>query len=45
MAYAELATLSSAARAGTALGLANTVVFAANVLTPQAIAQLLRSGP
>lgn len=45
VAYAELATLSGAARAGTALGLANTVVFAANFLTPQAIAQLLRSGP
>jgi len=45
VAYAELATLAGAARAGTALGLANTVVFTANFLTPQGIAQLLHSGP
>lgn len=41
VAYAELATLAGAARAGTALGLANTSVFVVCFLTPLTIPLLL----
>ncbi|MDM0074660.1 MFS transporter [Variovorax sp. J2P1-59] len=41
VAYTELATLSGAARAGTALGMANTSVFAGCFLTPLTIPHLL----
>jgi len=41
VAYAELVTLSGAARAGTALGMANTSVFVVCFLTPLAIPHLL----
>ena len=41
VAYTELATLSGAARTGTALGMANTVVFVACFLTPLSIPHLL----
>ncbi|QIL81075.1 MFS transporter [Diaphorobacter sp. HDW4A] len=41
VAYAELATRAGAPRAGTALGLCNTLVFLANFATPQAVAQWL----
>ncbi|MBS0455246.1 MAG: MFS transporter [Proteobacteria bacterium] len=40
VAYTELATLSGAARAGTALGMANTAVFAVCFVTPLAIPHL-----
>lgn len=39
--YTELATLSGPARAGTALGMANTSVFAVCFLTPLSIPHLL----
>lgn len=41
VAYTELATLAGATRAGTALGMANTVVYAGLFVTPLAIAHLL----
>ena len=41
VAYTELAMLSGAARAGTALGMANTVVFLACFISPLAIPRLL----
>ena len=41
VAYAELATLAGAARSGTALGMANTSVFAICFVTPLAIPHLL----
>lgn len=41
VAYTQLATLAGAARAGTALGMANTSVFAVCFLTPLAIPHLL----
>ncbi|MBT2335383.1 MFS transporter [Variovorax paradoxus] len=41
VAYTELATLAGAARAGTALGMANTSVFLACFLTPFSIPHLL----
>lgn len=41
VAYAELATRAGAARAGTALGLCNTLVFIANFVTPLSVAQML----
>jgi len=41
VAYAELATLAGAQRAGTALGMANTVVYVGFFLTPLAIPPLL----
>ncbi|MEP6721175.1 MAG: MFS transporter [Variovorax sp.] len=41
VAYTELATLAGAARAGTALGMANTSVFAICFLTPFSIPHLL----
>jgi sugar phosphate permease len=41
VAYAELATRAGAARAGTALGMANTGVFAVCFVTPLAIPHLL----
>lgn len=41
VAYTELATLAGAARAGTALGMANTVVYAGLFVTPLGIAHLL----
>jgi hypothetical protein len=41
VAYTELATLSGASRAGTALGMANTSVFAVCFFTPLAIPHLL----
>ncbi|MDQ0589776.1 MFS transporter [Variovorax paradoxus] len=41
VAYTELATLAGAARAGTALGMANTSVFLACFLTPLSIPHLL----
>ncbi len=45
VAYTELATQAGAERAGTALGLANTLVFVAYFTAPSAIPQLLeRSG-
>lgn len=45
VAYTELATQAGAERAGTALGLANTLVFVAYFAAPSAIPQLLdRSG-
>ena len=43
VAYAELATEAGAAQTGTALGLANTLVFIANFLTPLGIAWLLHA--
>ncbi len=42
VAYTELATLSGAARAGTALGMANTSVFLVCFLTPLSIPHLLQ---
>ncbi|MBN3729277.1 MFS transporter, partial [Burkholderia sp. Ac-20379] len=44
VAYAELATMAGAQRAGTALGMANTVVYAGYFLTPLAIPSLLTRG-
>ncbi|WP_414443245.1 MFS transporter [Burkholderia sp. 22PA0106] len=44
VAYAELATMAGAQRAGTALGMANTVVYAGYFLTPLAIPALLAWG-
>ncbi|MEK6349796.1 MAG: MFS transporter [Burkholderia sp.] len=44
VAYAELATMAGAQRAGTALGMANTVVYAGYFLTPLAIPLLLARG-
>jgi hypothetical protein len=41
VAYAELATLAGPARAGTALGMGNTVVYAGLFLAPLAIPHLL----
>ncbi|QHI97508.1 MFS transporter [Xylophilus rhododendri] len=41
VAYTELAVMAGAARAGTALGMANTAVFASCFLVPLAIPQLL----
>ena len=41
VAYAELATLAGAARAGTALGMANTIVFLACFIAPFSIPHLL----
>jgi MFS family permease len=41
VAYTELATRAGANQAGTALGMANTAVFAISFLTPLAIAHLL----
>lgn len=41
VAYAELATRAGSARAGTALGLCNTLVFIAHFVTPLSIAQML----
>ena len=41
VAYAELATLAGAARSGTALGMANMVVFAVCFVTPLAIPHLV----
>ena len=41
VAYTELATLAGAAHAGTALGMANTIVYAGLFVTPLAIAHLL----
>lgn len=41
VAYAELATLAGPARAGTALGMANTVVYAGLFIAPAAIPHLL----
>lgn len=41
VAYAELATLAGPARAGTALGLANTIVYVGLFLVPAAIPHLL----
>lgn len=41
VAYTELATLAGAARAGTALGMANTSVFLVCFLTPLSIPHLL----
>lgn len=44
VAYAELARMAGAQRAGTALGMANTVVYAGYFLTPLAIPSLLAWG-
>lgn len=44
VAYTELATLAGTSRAGTALGMANTVVYAWLFLTPLAIPHLLAAG-
>lgn len=44
VAYTELATLAGAARAGTALGMANTAVFAGLFVTPLVIPHLLAAG-
>jgi MFS family permease len=44
VAYTELATLAGAARAGTALGMANTAVFAGFFVTPLAIPHVLAIG-
>ncbi|WP_321792768.1 MFS transporter [Caballeronia sp. J97] len=44
VAYTELATLAGAERAGTALGMANTAVFAGFFLTPLAIPLVLAIG-
>ena len=41
MAYTELATLAGAERAGTALGMANTIVYLGFFLTPLLIPALL----
>jgi MFS family permease len=41
VAYAELATLAGPARAGTALGMANTVVYAGLFIAPAVIPHLL----
>ena len=45
VAYVELATAAGVQQAGTALGLCNTLVFAANFLTPQAVAGLQQQLP
>jgi MFS family permease len=44
VAYTELATLAGTARAGTALGMANTAVYAGFFLTPLVIPRVLASG-
>jgi MFS family permease len=44
VAYTELATLAGTSRAGTALGLANTLVYAGFFLTPLVIPHLLIAG-
>ncbi len=44
VAYAELATRAGATRAGTALGMCNTLVFLANFITPISVAHIL-AGP
>lgn len=44
VAYTELATLAGTARAGTALGMANTAVFVGFFLTPLAIPHVLALG-
>ncbi|MEJ0002971.1 MAG: MFS transporter [Pararobbsia sp.] len=44
VAYTELAVLAGLSRAGTALGMANTVVYAGLFLTPLAIPHLLAAG-
>ncbi|GLU30912.1 MFS transporter [Trinickia caryophylli] len=44
VAYAELATLAGAQRAGTALGMANTIVYAGLFVAPSAIPPLLDAG-
>jgi MFS family permease len=44
VAYTELATLAGTRRAGTALGMANTVVYAGLFVTPLAIPHLLVLG-
>ncbi|SAK64587.1 major facilitator transporter [Caballeronia arationis] len=44
VAYTELATLAGTARAGTALGMANTAVYAGLFVTPLAIPHLLAAG-
>ncbi|MFS2055632.1 MFS transporter, partial [Variovorax sp. CT11-76] len=44
VAYTELATLAGAARAGTALGMANTSVFLVCFLTPFSIPHLMARG-
>ncbi len=44
VAYTELATMAGTARAGTALGMANTVVYAGLFATPFAIGHLLAMG-
>lgn len=41
VAYAELATRAGAAKAGTALGICNTLVFLANFVTPLSVARML----
>ncbi|MDE1182371.1 MFS transporter [Paraburkholderia sp.] len=44
VAYTELATLAGTSRAGTALGMANTVVYAGLFVAPLAIPHLLAAG-
>jgi MFS family permease len=44
VAYTELATLAGTARAGTALGMANTAVYAGLFITPLAIPHVLAAG-
>jgi MFS family permease len=44
VAYTELATLAGTARAGTALGMANTAVFVGFFVTPLAIPHVLAIG-
>jgi len=44
VAYTELATLAGTARAGTALGMTNTAVYAGLFLTPIAIPHVLAAG-
>jgi hypothetical protein len=44
VAYTELATLAGTSRAGTALGLANTLVYVGFFLTPIVIPPLLVAG-
>lgn len=44
VAYAELATLAGAQRAGTALGMANTLVYGGLFVAPPAVAHLLDAG-
>jgi MFS family permease len=44
VAYTELATLAGTARAGTALGMANTAVYAGLFVTPLVIPHLLAAG-